>query len=112
MSCTVLEQVYHDRIARLPDKTNVPLRLTAGQKRVLCDHKANNPDVSQRKMCKWAKEQLNLDYEPSPATLLMIFKKPVAANAASAWPERKTNQLVQAPALEKALVQWIDLVSA
>lgn len=67
------------------------VRLTTDQKRMMCEHKANNSVVSLRKMCKWTKEQFNLNCEPPLAALLMLFKRPVAADAASIRPKRKTN---------------------
>lgn len=84
------------------------VRLTAEQKLALCRQHAEHPDLSLRSLCMWAGTALKLAKNPSPASLLLLFKAPVTEEAARDRPMLKTAQRVHCQALESALVRWID----
>lgn len=84
------------------------IRLTAQQKLALCQHRDAHPKLSLRALCAWAAKSFKLPKNPSPATLLVLFKAPVSATAVHARPTLKTTQPVRSQPLEQALVRWIE----
>ena len=75
---------------------------------MLCKCHSEYPKLLLRALSRWTGLEFKLSKNPSDATLLGLFKKPVTEEAVRNNPARKSSQYVCCYFLERALVFWID----
>nr|CCA24210.1 AlNc14C227G9230 [Albugo laibachii Nc14] len=75
---------------------------------MLCKRHSEYPNLLLRALSRWTGLAFKLPTNPSHATLLGLFEKPVTEEAVRTNPARKSNQYVCCSFLERALVFWID----
>nr|CCA19252.1 AlNc14C66G4699 [Albugo laibachii Nc14] len=88
--------------------TTKATRIPREQKLVLCKRHSEYPKLSLRALNRWAGSAFKLPKNPSHATLLVLFEKPVTEDAVRANRGRKTNQYVCFGSIEHAFLLWIN----
>nr|CCA17191.1 AlNc14C31G2892 [Albugo laibachii Nc14] len=72
---------------------SIYVRLRAEKKLVLCKRHSEYPKLLLRALSRWAGSVLKLPKNPSHATLLVLFKKPVTEEAVCANPAHSSSTL-------------------
>ncbi|KAF4030360.1 DDE superfamily endonuclease [Phytophthora infestans] len=81
---------------------------TNAQRLQICNHKEDNPTITQGQLAAWAQETLNLPRKPSQAMISKLLKrKPDLENMTNEELVCKSRRTVRFPNLDTALARWV-----
>ncbi|KXN67408.1 hypothetical protein CONCODRAFT_80152 [Conidiobolus coronatus NRRL 28638] len=91
---------HHDRVLPMSNLTNY-------QKRRICSYKLEHPDLSQKKIAKWAQQEFYLAHPPSQSSISRALKlRPLLERSTSSESSRKPKVMTYKD-LDLSLANWV-----